>query len=114
MKDQGKRSYRFSRLQRQWANVRHKFGFAPRPSKREEIVDSIDPGFRLMADVRVFSDDSGNEHFVIDLMDKEDMYSTVALLRCYDCEAVVSILLESELVINRYKNSTPIEEWGDD
>ena len=33
------------------------------------MVDSIDLGYRLMADVRVFQNDAGNECFLIDLMD---------------------------------------------
>ena len=94
--------------------ARFKAGFGPPPWHREKLVDTIDLGYRLMADVRVFQNESGGECFLIDLMDKQDDYSTVALLQCCDITAVVSILLESDLVIQRYKNSVPIEEWADD
>lgn len=66
-----------------------------------------------MVDVRTYQNDSGDESFLIDLIDKQD-HETIALLKCCDVMAVIELLLEVGPIIQRYKNSVPIEEWADD
>lgn len=78
------------------------------------MVDSIDLGYRLMADIRIIQDDDRNESFLIDLMDKQDDFNTVAVFRCCDIEAVIGTLIEADAAMQRYKNSVPVEEWADD
>ena len=103
-----------SQLSRQWAKFRYEIGLAPPPWHIEELVDTIDHGYHLMAEVRVFQNDSGNDCYLFDLINKQDKFETVALIQCCDITAVVSLLLEAPLLMEKHNKSFAADEYCDD
>lgn len=102
MNDSQGRTKVLSRIADAWSVFCYRTGFGPPPWHREELIDSIDFGDHLIAELRVYKAYDGRQLFLIELWDRQQM-RTRGVLNCCDLEAVIRLLTESQSTLQQYK-----------